>query len=52
MADYSCLSMPIGKAMFIQRSVRTLKPDPIPKEKPVADRRGGGQGPEQRQSRS
>jgi nitroreductase len=32
MTDYSCLSMPIGEAMFIQRSVRTFKPDPIPKE--------------------
>ena len=32
MTDYSCVSMPIGEAMFIQRSVRTFKPDPIPKE--------------------
>ena len=32
MTDYSCLSMPIGEAMFIQRSVRTFTPDPIPKE--------------------
>ena len=26
MTDYSCLSMPIGEAMLIQRSVRTFKP--------------------------
>ena len=32
MTDYSRRSMPIGEAMFIQRSVRTFKPDPIPKE--------------------
>ena len=30
--DYSRLSMPIGEAMFTQRSVRRFKPDPIPKE--------------------
>jgi hypothetical protein len=40
MTEYSGLSMPIGEAIFIQRSVRTFKPDPIPKEKSVADRRG------------
>jgi nitroreductase len=32
MTDYSRLSMPIGEAMFSRRSVRTFKPDPIPKE--------------------
>jgi hypothetical protein len=32
MTDYSRLSMPIGEAMFTQRSVRWFKPDPIPKE--------------------
>jgi nitroreductase len=32
MTDCSCLSMPIGEAMFSQRSVRTFKPDPMPKE--------------------
>ena len=30
--DYSRLSMPIGEAMFTQRSIRKFKPDPIPKE--------------------
>jgi nitroreductase len=30
--DYSRLSMPIGEAMFTQRSIRRLKPDPIPME--------------------
>ena len=30
--DYSRLSMPIGEAMFTQRSVRRFKPDPIPPE--------------------
>jgi hypothetical protein len=28
MTDYSRLSMPIGAAMFAQRSVRKFKPDP------------------------
>jgi nitroreductase len=28
--DYSRLSMPVGEAMFTQRSIRRLKPDPIP----------------------
>jgi nitroreductase len=28
--DYSRLSMPIGEAMFTQRSIRRFKPDPIP----------------------
>ena len=32
MTDYSRLSMPIGEAMFSRRSVRTFKPDPMPKE--------------------
>ena len=30
--DYSRLSMPVGDAMFTQRSIRRLKPDPIPVE--------------------
>ena len=30
--DYSKLSMPVGEAMFTQRSTRRLKPDPIPME--------------------
>jgi nitroreductase len=30
--DYSRLSMPVGEAMFTQRSIRRLKPDPIPME--------------------
>lgn len=30
--DHSRLSMPIGEAMFTQRSIRKLKPDPIPTE--------------------
>jgi nitroreductase len=30
--DVTTLSMPIGAAMFSQRSVRTLKPDPVPME--------------------
>jgi nitroreductase len=28
--DYSRLSMPLGEAMFTQRSIRRFKPDPIP----------------------
>ncbi len=28
--DYSMLSMPVGEAMFTQRSIRRFKPDPIP----------------------
>jgi nitroreductase len=28
--DYSKLSMPVGEAMFTQRSIRRFKPDPIP----------------------
>ena len=28
--DVKKLSMPIGEAMFTQRSVRRLKPDPVP----------------------
>jgi len=30
--DYQRLSMPIGEAMFTQRSIRRLRPDPIPME--------------------
>ena len=30
--DYSRLDMPIGEAMFTQRSIRRLRPDPIPIE--------------------
>jgi len=30
--DYDRLSMPVGEAMFTQRSIRRLKPDPIPTE--------------------
>ena len=30
--DYSRLSMPLGETMFTQRSIRRLKPDPIPIE--------------------
>ena len=30
--DYQRLSMPIGEAMFTQRSTRRLKPDPVPME--------------------
>ncbi len=30
--DYSRLNMPIGEAMFTQRSIRRLRPDPIPIE--------------------
>lgn len=30
--DYERLSMPIGEAMFTQRSIRRFKPDPIPVE--------------------
>ena len=47
--DYSRLSMPIGEAMFTQRSTRKFKPDPDPEGGPAADRRGGGQGAERRQ---
>ena len=28
--DHSRLSMPLGEAMFTQRSIRRLRPDPIP----------------------
>jgi nitroreductase len=28
--DYSRLSMPLGEAIFTQRSIRRFKPDPIP----------------------
>lgn len=30
--DYSRLNMPIGEAMFTQRAIRRLRPDPIPME--------------------
>ncbi len=30
--DYSRLSMPLGEAIFTQRSIRRFKPDPIPLE--------------------
>jgi nitroreductase len=30
--DYSRLSMPIGEAIFTQRSIRRFRPDPIPME--------------------
>jgi nitroreductase len=30
--DYSRLSMPLGEAIFTQRSIRRFKPDPIPVE--------------------
>jgi nitroreductase len=30
--DYSRLSMPLGEAMFTQRSIRRFRPDPIPAE--------------------
>jgi nitroreductase len=30
--DYSRLSMPLGEAIFTQRSIRRFKPDPIPPE--------------------
>ncbi len=30
--DYQRLSMPIGEAMFTQRSIRKFRPDPIPME--------------------
>src|SRR5260221_14166995 len=30
--DYSRLSMPLGEAMFTQRSMRRFRPDPIPLE--------------------
>ena len=30
--DYQRLSMPIGEAMFTQRSIRRFRPDPIPME--------------------
>jgi nitroreductase len=30
--DYGRLSMPLGEAIFTQRSIRRLKPDPIPVE--------------------
>ena len=30
--DHQRLSMPVGEAMFTQRSIRRLKPDPIPME--------------------
>ena len=32
MVDYDRLAMPVGEAMFTQRSIRRLKPDPIPME--------------------
>jgi nitroreductase len=32
MVDYERLAMPLGEAMFTQRSIRRLKPDPIPVE--------------------
>src|SRR5262245_49850974 len=28
--DYTRLAMPVGEAMFTQRAIRRLKPDPIP----------------------
>ena len=28
--DYSRLSMPLGEAIFTQRSIRRFRPDPIP----------------------
>src|SRR3954466_4133371 len=30
--DYSRLSMPLGEAMFTQRSIRRFRPDPVPVE--------------------
>ena len=30
--DYAKLSMPVGEAMFTQRSIRRFKPDPIPND--------------------
>lgn len=30
--DYSRLAMPVGEAMFTQRSIRRLRPDPVPEE--------------------
>jgi nitroreductase len=30
--DYSRLAMPVGEAMFTQRAIRRLKPDPIPED--------------------
>ena len=30
--DHSRLSMPLGEAIFTQRSIRRFKPDPIPIE--------------------
>ena len=30
--DHSRLSMPLGEAIFTQRSIRRLRPDPIPLE--------------------
>src|SRR3954453_23948170 len=30
--DHSRLSMPLGEAMFTQRSIRRFRPDPIPVE--------------------
>ena len=47
--DHSRLAMPVGEAMFTQRSIRRLKPDPIPMDDLRADRRGGRQGAERRQ---
>lgn len=32
MVDYDRLSMPVGEAMFTQRSIRRMRPDPIPME--------------------
>ena len=30
--DYKTLSMPVGEAMFTQRSIRRFKTDPLPAE--------------------
>ncbi len=43
------LKMPIGEAMFTQRSTRKLRTDPIPDRGPPPPDRGGGEGAERRQ---
>ncbi len=30
MVDHSRLSMPLGEAVFTQRSIRRFRPDPVP----------------------
>ena len=47
--DHSRLSMPLGEAIFTQRSIRRFKPDPIPLDDLHLIARSRGQGTERRQ---